>query len=388
MDLHATYPALSDLRRRARKRLPKFVWEYLDSGTGAEATKSRNRTGLDRIGLMPRVLKGEFDPDLSTTLLNTKYPLPFGIAPIGMSGLIWPDAEGHLARAAASHNIPYTLSTVATQSPEDLAPHLGPNAWFQMYPPRDPDVRVDMLTRAKNAGFSTLVLTVDVPVASRRERQTRSGLTHPPHLTPRLMAQIALRPVWALATAKSGMPKMRTLLKYTDGAMTSLPPTAHVGYLLRTSPDWDYVTWLRDHWDGPFILKGILRPEDAMKAQELGVDAIWVSNHAGRQFDAAPASIDALPTIRAATKLPLIFDSGVEGGLDILRAHTLGADFIMLGRAFHIALAALGPKGIDHLIDILRLDLIANMGQLGARTLRDLPPPFDLNAHSTTGSGG
>ena len=177
-----------------------------------------------------------------------------------------------------------------------------------MYPPRDPDVRADMLARAKNAGFSTLVLTVDVPVASRRERQARSGLTHPPHLIPRLLAQIAFRPAWALATAKSGMPKMRTLLKYIDGAMTSLPPTAHVGYLLRTSPDWDYVTWLRDHWDGPFVLKGILRPEDAMKAQELGVDAIWVSNHAGRQFDAAPASIDALPAIRAATKLPLIFD--------------------------------------------------------------------------------
>ena len=173
---------------------------------------------------------------------------------------------------------------------------------------------------------------------------------------------------------------MRTLLKYTDGAMTSLPPTAHVGYLLRTSPDWDYVKWLRDNWDGPFILKGILRPEDAVKAHHLGLDALWVSNHAGRQFDAAPASIDALPAIRAATTLPLIFDSGVEGGLDILRALALGADFIMLGRAFHIALAALGPKGIDHLIDILRLDMIANMGQLGARTLNDMPPPFDLTA--------
>lgn len=382
MDLATRYPALTDLRKRAQQRLPKFVWDYLDSGTGTEATKNRNRTRLDHIGLMPAVLKGEFDPDLSTTLLNTTFPLPFGMAPIGMSGLIWPDAEGHLARAAATHNIPYTLSTVATQNPEDLAPHLRENAWFQMYPPRDETVRADMLARAKSAGFTTLVLTVDVPVASRRERQTRSGLTHPPRLTPRLMAQVALRPAWALATAKHGMPKMRTLLKYTDGEMKNLPPTAHVGYLLRTSPDWGYVQWLRDNWDGPLILKGILRPDDATSAEAMGVDAVWVSNHAGRQFDAAPASIDALPHIRAATTLPLIFDSGIEGGLDILRARALGADFIMLGRAFHFALAALGPKGIDHLIDLLRLDLIANMGQLGARTLRDLPPAFDL----TTGT--
>ncbi len=376
------YLALSDLRARAQTRLPRFVWEYLDSATGQEHTKHLNRAALDRVGLMPKVLQGEFTPDLSTRFLNTTYPLPFGMAPIGMSGLIWPDAEGHLARAAARHNIPYCLSTVAAQNPEDLAPHLGSHAWFQMYPPRDPEVRRDMLNRAKTAGFSTLILTVDVPVASRRERQTRSGLTHPPRMTPRLLAQIAQRPTWALGMARRGMPKMRTLEKYTDGSLASLPPTAHVGYLLRTSPDWEYVSWLRDNWAGPFILKGVLRPEDASRFEQLGGDAIWVSNHAGRQFDAAPASIDALPHIRDATQLPLIFDSGVESGLDILRALSLGADFIMLGRAFHIALAALGPKGIDHLIELLRLDLIANMGQLGARNYADLPAPFDLTNYA------
>jgi L-lactate dehydrogenase (cytochrome) len=378
MDLHANYPELADLRRRAKRRIPKFVWEYLDSATGAEATKQRNRQSLDRIGFMPSILHGEFTPDLTTPLFGNDFPLPFGIAPIGMSGLIWPDAEGHLARAAARAGIPYCLSTVATQSPEDLAPHIGDNAWFQMYPPRDQDIRTDMLNRAKAAGFNGLILTVDVPVASRRERQTRSGLTNPPRLTPRLMAQVAMRPAWAAGMARRGMPHMRMLDKYKSTSTEGLSSTAHVGYLLRTSPDWDYVKWLRDAWEGPFIIKGVLRPEDATALEAIGANAIWVSNHAGRQFDAAPASIDMLPAIRAATTLPVLFDSGVETGLDILRALSLGADFVMMGRAFHYALAALGPQGIDHLIDIYTKDLIANMGQMGSKTLRDLPQPVDL----------
>ena len=379
MDLHAKYPALCDLRTRAQKRIPKFVWDYLDSGTGDEAAKQRNRRRLDRLGFAPSILHGLVEPDLSTPLLGQKLPLPFGIAPIGMSGLMWPDAEGHLARAAKIAGIPYTLSTVATQSPEDLAPHLGPQGWFQLYPPRDPDIRADMLARIKTAGFSTLVLTVDVPAPSRRERQVRSGLTSPPHVTPRVLAQIAQRPAWAWATAQRGMPKMRTLEKYSTDITKAMSPTAHIGYLLRASPDWDYVKWLRDAWDGPFIIKGVMRAEDAPKLEAVGVDALWVSNHAGRQFDGAMASIDALPLIRAQTKLPLIFDSGVEGGLDILRAFAQGANFVMLGRAFHFALAALGPKGIDHLIDILRLDMIANMGQMGAGDLHALPAVLELS---------
>lgn len=381
MDLHAKFPALSDLRKRAQQRIPKFVWEYLDSGTGDEATKARNRAALDRIGMMPSVLHGEFTPDLSTTFLSKKMPLPFGIAPIGMSGLMWPDAEGHLARAAARADIPYSISTVATQSPEDIAPHLGEHAWFQMYPPRDADIRRDMLARAKSAGFSTLILTVDVPVASRRERQVRSGLTNPPRLTPRLLTQVAMRPAWAMGMSQRGMPHMRGLDKYANAATNGLSPTAHVGYLLRTAPDWKYVNLLRDEWGGDLFVKGVMRPQDAKRLESIGVDSIWISNHAGRQFDGAPAAIEVLPEIRAATKLPLIFDSGIEGGLDILRALALGADFVMLGRAFHYALAALGPQGIDHLIDILAKDMESNMGQIGGRTLSDLPATIHLSPH-------
>lgn len=372
MDLHSMYPGIPGLKRRARRRLPHFVWEYVDSGTGTETTLHRNRQALDDVRLYPSILHGELTYDTQVEFLGQSFTLPFGIAPIGMCGLIWPNAEALLARTAAQAGLPFTLSTVASQSPEDMAPHLGENAWFQLYPPKDPGIRVDVLARARAAGFKTLVLTVDVPVASRRERQTRSGLTQPPRLTPRLLAQVAMRPAWAMGMWRNGTPRMRALDKYIDGQQT-LPPTAHVGYLLRTSPDMDYVKWLRDHWDGPFIVKGVLRPEDAERLEKTGVDALWVSNHGGRQFDAAPASIDVLPEIRAACSLSLIFDSGVEGGLDILRAMAKGADFVMLGRAFLYGLAALGAQGPAHVIDILRQDLLANMGQMGIASLDEVP---------------
>lgn len=375
MDFHAKYPAVSDLRRRARMRIPHFVWEYLDSATGSEATLKRNRAQLDEVLFSPSILHGEFDADLSTSFLGQSYDLPVGIAPVGMSGLIWPGAERMLARAGAALNIPYSMSTVATQTPEDVAPHLGENAWFQMYPPRDKDIRLDMMTRAKSAGFSTLILTVDVPVASRRERQTRGGLTQPPKLTGRLALHAALCPAWLMGIRETGMPRMKLMDGYAERAELGAgmrSSTAHVGYLLRTSPDWDYVKMLRDEWDGPLIVKGVSRPDDAETLEREGVDALWVSNHAGRQFDGGPATVETLPAVRAATKLPLVVDSGFETGLDILRGLALGADFVMLGRAWHYALGALGEAGPAHLADILKRDLEANMGQLGAKDLSGL----------------
>jgi L-lactate dehydrogenase (cytochrome) len=372
MNAHARYPAIADLKSRARRRIPHFVWEYLDSATGVEATQRRNRTALDQVLLNPSILHGEFAPDLTTTLLGRDYPLPIGIAPVGMSGLIWPGAEQMLARTAAREKIPYTLSTVASQLPEAVGPHAGGQGWFQLYPPRDPVIRDDILNRAKGAGFHTLVLTVDVPVASRRERQTRGGLTQPPKLTPRLALQAARCPAWLMGIRQTGMPRLRLMESYSQ-VKGSLPSNQHVGYLLRTSPDWDYFKSLRDAWDGPLVVKGVGRADDAARLTDEGADAIWVSNHAGRQFDGGPASIETLPAIRAATTLPVIFDSGIEGGLDVLRALALGADFVMLGRAFHYGLAAMGEAGAAHVLDILRQDMISNMGQLGAKKLADLP---------------
>lgn len=372
MDLHSKYPAISDLKAKARKRIPHFVWEYLDSATGLEATLHRNQAKLREVLFKTSILHGEFTPDLSTSFLGRDYPLPFGIAPVGMSGLIWPGAEKTLAKAAVKLGIPYSISTVATQLPEDMAPHIGDQGWFQIYPPRDPEIRTDILKRAKASGFHTLIMTVDVPVASRRERQTRGGLQQPPRLTPRLAMQAVQCPVWLNGIRQTGMPRMKLMDGYATDMEGSLPSTEHIGYLLRTSPDWSYVQKLRNEWDGPLIIKGVTNPEDAEALEKEGVDALWVTNHAGRQFDASMSTIEALPGMRAATKLPLIFDSGIEGGLDILRALALGADFVMMGRAWHYALGAIGEPGPAHLADMLKRDMESNMGQIGAKSLADV----------------
>ncbi|MDF0600165.1 alpha-hydroxy acid oxidase [Psychromarinibacter sp. C21-152] len=369
-DLDQTYPAISDLRARARRRLPRFVWDFLDSGTGTEATTRRNRAKLDEIRFRPDALFGELDYRLGTSLLGRDHALPIGISPVGMSGLVWPDAEIELAKLGRERNIPYGLSTVATERPEAVGPQTGGDGWLQLYPPRDPEIRADMLKRSRDAGFRTLVLTVDVPEPSRRERQRRGGLTHPPRLSPRILSQCVPKPAWSLQMGRrvlrKGMPRLAFIEDYT-GASGPMSSTAHAGYMIRVSPDWDYLRALRELWNGPVVVKGVLDPETAVRLQAEGVDAVWVSNHAGRQFDGALAAIEVLPAVRAAVgpDYPLIFDSGVEGALDVLRALALGADFVMLGRAFHYGLAAFGPRGAAHVVDIMTADLKANLGQLG-----------------------
>lgn len=332
---------------------------------------SRNREALDQITFMPAILRGEVEASTQTDFLGATLDIPVGIGPVGMSGLIWPDAECILARAAAKAGIPYTLSTVASQTPEDVASALGDHAWFQLYPPRDPDVRRDMLHRAQKAGFTTAVLTADLPAASRRERQIRSGLTQPPKLTPRILAQVAIKPAWAMGMATRGMPRMRLIDDYAPGTK-GLTLNNHAGYQLRTTPDWDYLRAMRDEWPGHLIVKGVLDHRDVKPLEDAGVDAIWVSNHGGRQFDGAPAGLNLLPAIRAATELPIVFDGGVEGGLDILRAVAMGADLVMLARGWHYALGALGRDGPDHLAHILKSDLLSNMGQMALERVKDV----------------
>jgi len=373
MDLFRKYPSIPYLKEGARRRIPHFVWEYLDSATGTEATKRRNRASLDSVLFWPSILHGEFTPDLGADLMGHRYPLPFGIAPVGMSGLVWPGAERILATTAAQAGLPYGLSTLASQPPESIGPHAGAHGWFQLYPPLDEGIRKDMLKRALSSGFETLILTVDAPVPSRRERQYKSGLAQPPKLTLKLLAQVMARPEWAVGMARAGTPRLRTIEPYlpADSDGTAKP---QLNKMLRTSPDIDYVRWLRANWNGRLVIKGVMRAEDIPDLESAGADAIWISNHAGRQFDGAPATVDVLPAIREATRLPIICDSGIEGALDILRMLALGADFVMLGRAFHYALAALGEAGPAHLVDMLKRDLIANMGQIGARDLHDLAP--------------
>lgn len=367
MDLDHSHPALGDLRAACRRRVPRFVWEYLDSATGGETVKHANREALDAVRLMPAVLRGPVTPDLATPLLGGHFAAPFGIAPVGMSGLVWPGAEAMLARAAAVAGIPYCFSTVATRLPEQIGPLAGGMGWFQLYPPKDAGIRRDLLERARASGFGTLVLTVDVPGPSRRERQRRSGLTIPPRLTPSMFWQIARRPRWALGTLRAGAPRLRLMEGYAPQAAGRADSTAHVGYLLRAAPDWAYLAALRAEWPGPLVVKGVLEPADAARLKAEGVDCVWVSNHGGRQFDAAPAVARVLPAIRAAVGegFPLIADGGVESGLDVLRLVALGADMAMLGRGFHVALGAFGARGAAHLVHILRADMEAAMVQMG-----------------------
>jgi len=371
MNHHSKYPALADLKNKARSRIPHFVWEYLDSGTGLENTRKRNRRKLDEVFFYPSILHGDLSQDLGVKFLKREFSLPFGVAPVGMSGLIWPGAEKILSQMCKRTGIPYTLSTVATQTPEDISPYIGENGWFQLYPPRNPETLDDMLKRIQEAGFSTLILTVDVPVASRRERQTRGGLMHPPKLTLKLALQAISKPAWLNGIRKSGIPRMKFLEAYSD-VKKSLSSTEHIGYIIRTSPDINYLRRLRSKWKGNLVIKGVMRAKDTSLLEQEGVDAIWVSNHAGRQFDGTISSIEALPLIRKSTKLPIIFDSGIESGLDILRALSLGADFVMMGSSWHYALGALGSDGPNHLIDILKKDLVANMGQIGSSNFKDL----------------
>ena len=373
MDLDQSHPALSDLAARARRRLPHFVWEYLDSGTGNDGARDRTVAALDAVTLVPRVLDPPAETDLSVILMGRTHPLPFGIAPVGMSGLVWPGAEAMLARVAAGLGIPYTLSTVAAATPEAVGPEAGDQGWFQLYPPGDADIRRDLLNRAQEAGFHTLVLTADVPIASRRERQRRARLTNPMRMSLPVIAQAAMAPAWALATLQAGIPRLVTLEKYANIA-THRPGTAHIGYMLRTTPDWAYLAALRAEWDGKLVVKGVLNSEDAQRIIEAGADAIWISAHGGRQFEAAPAPLDALATIRAALgpEVPLIYDGGVRSGTDVLRAMAMGADFVMLGRAWHHGLAAFGEAGVAHVAHILSEGLKADMGQLGIGKLAEV----------------
>jgi len=364
------YPAVSDLRRRAKRRTPFFAYEYLDSGTGLEQAQKLNEDALAQIKLIPRFLKGDLAPTITTKLFGKDYSAPFGVAPIGMTSLMWPGAERILAIMAAKNNIPYCLSTVAGESIETIGSLAGGNGWFQLYSPQRRDVRDDLIKRAKEAGFTTLVVTVDVPVPSMRERQRRAGLTMPPTMNARTLYRVFTRPHWLLETLKRGSPKFLTLEKYASTAdMRSV--ATFVGSQLAGALDWEYLKEIRDQWDGPLVLKGILSVEDAKKSVSAGADGVWVSNHGGRQFDGAPAAIECLAEIVDAvgSDAKILFDSGIRGGVDIIRALRLGADFVFMGRPFVYGVCALGKNGGEHVYSLFSTDLTNNMIQLGCDNL-------------------
>lgn len=367
------YPAIEDLAAKAKKRIPHVAWEYLESGTGRESLTTKNIEAFNGITFTPQFCKGILQPNIKTELFGQKYAAPFGIAPVGLTGLMWPMAEHLLAASANRYQIPYTLSTVATETPETVGKHVGNMGWFQLYPPRDVEVRQSLLKRAKEAGFHTLLVTADVPMASRRERTKRAGLQMPPQITPQLIWQGITHPTWTIQTLKNGLPKLRTIEAYTDYKNMKFV-SGYVGNRLGGTLSWDYCKALREEWKGAMVLKGVLHPADAHTAIEVGFDGIVVSNHGGRQFDGAPTSIEALPLLvkEVKHKTTILLDSGVRTGLDIMRALSLGADFVLLGRAFMYGVAALGRYGGDHVVEVLMDDLKNNMVQLGVESIGEL----------------
>ena len=367
------FPAIEDLAKKAKQRVPHVAWEYLESGTGDEALLERNRRAFEDIQFTPRFCKGHLEANISTTLFGKTYPSPIGISPVGLTGLIWPQAELILAKAANRLQIPFCLSTVATETPERVGPLVGQQGWFQLYPPKSLDFAYALLDRAKQSGFHTLVITADVPMASRRERTKRAGMRMPPKITPGLIWDGIKHPIWSYQTLKRGLPRLRTIEDYaeqTDFKFVS----GFVGNRLGGTLDWDYCKALKEYWDGPVIIKGVLHPKDAEKAIEIGLDGIWISNHGGRQFNGAPASISVLSEVAQIVdkQAVIIFDSGIRTGLDVMRALYLGADYVMLGRPFLYGVAALGKYGPDHVVHIISDDLKNNMVQLGVRNIEEL----------------
>ena len=367
------YPSISDLEKKAKRRIPHVSWEYLTAGTGEEDLVDRNVQAFQDIQFLPRFCKGHLEANIQCDLFGKTFNAPFGIAPVGLTGLMWPRVEEYLADTAKRLNIPFSLSTVATETPETISKYISENGWFQLYPPKDFEVRKSLLERAKNAGFHTLLVTADVPMASRRERTRKAGLAIPPRITPRMIWQGITHPTWSFYTLKHGLPRLRTVEQYAQNTDMKLV-SGFVGNRLGGTLDWDYCKELKEMWDGPVVLKGVLHPSDAKKAIEIGLDGIGVSNHGARQFNGAPAAIEALPAIvkEVNGKVPIIFDSGIRTGLDIMRALHLGADFVLLGRAFVHSVAALGKYGGDHAASILIDDLKNNMVQVGASSLSEL----------------
>ena len=364
------FPGIPDLQRYARKRVPHFAMEYLECGTGREESLNANEKAFSNVRIEPRFMSGFVQPNLKAEIFNHEYDAPFGVAPIGMASLIWPGTEKQLAQMSHRNNIPFCMSTLVAESMNTIASDNPTTSWFQLYPTRDRTIRDKMIMQACALGFRALVLTIDVPTPSVRERQKRAGLSVPPRKNLGFWLSILSKPAWAMATLKRGEPRFLTLEEYVPKEKMRNQSQFFAEELGGTL-DWKYFAEVRKLWTGPLIVKGILSPQDAERSLAEGADAIWVSNHGGRQFDASPSTIEQLPQIRQAIKgkCPILFDSGVRSGLDILRALHLGADFVFLGRPFVYGVAADPKAGAQEAHYILKRDLENVMIQCGCSTV-------------------
>jgi L-lactate dehydrogenase (cytochrome) len=374
LNYHASYPGIDDLRERARRRIPRFAFEYLDGGCNEDVNLHKNTDDLRQVELKPYYLTPHVTSNLKTELFGHEYDAPFGIAPIGLQGMIWPGSPEILARAAAEHNVPFILSTVTTASIERIGEITAGRFWYQLYHPADNAVRDDILNRLEAAGCKTLVLLCDVPTFGYRPRDIRNGLAMPPRMTFRNILQILGRPNWAVRTLLHGKPHFATMAKYMPKELNMTQLGAYMNVTFSGRLNEAKIAPIRDRWKGNLVLKGVASEEDTESAVRLGLDGIIVSNHGGRQVDAGESTIRSLLPIAAKYrgKTRIMIDSGLRSGPDIARALACDADFTFLGRTFMYAAAALGRDGGQHAIAMLKVQLRQVMEQLCCHRIADL----------------
>ncbi|MEJ2517862.1 MAG: alpha-hydroxy acid oxidase [Methyloceanibacter sp.] len=362
MTYDSRYPAIADLKLRAKRRLPNFAFDYVDNAIDEEDAKQRNRQAFRDIILTPRYLRDVSTVDTRATLFGTEYSMGFGVSPVGLGNMMWPGSELALARAAQAARIPHVLSTFSTTDPRKL------------------DVMEDLIGRVKRAGFNALVVTVDIPVGAKRNRELKNGLKLPFTLTPRMIWQSLTHPSWALATLAHGAPDFVNITRYRTDKGNTL--SEFVSSMTIPGLPLERLRKIRELWDGPLIVKGLQADENFRQAIECGADGVIISNHGGRQLDAAPATIDTLRHLPddIADKLTVMVDSGARTGLDVLRAKALGAKAVFSGRSFYYGMGALGAAGANQVIEIFRDEITRSLKQLGCRRFEDLDATWVASA--------
>lgn len=373
--INPEYPDIDFLRESAKKRIPRFAFEYLDGGCNSEVNLRRNTAEIRERQLKPYYLRDYGGISTEVKLFGKKYSAPFGISPIGLQGLIWPAASEILAKAAFEHNIPYILSTVGTASIEKIAEITQGNAWFQLYHPSEDHLRDDLIKRCAAAEYPVLVILSDVPTFGYRAKEIKNGLAIPPRMTLRNILQIMSSPSWAIQTLLAGQPEFKTLKPYIPKGMN----LRHLGLFMNKTfsgrLNAEKIKPIRDMWKGKLVLKGVASEEDTEKAIALGLDGIIVSNHGGRQLDAGESTIKPLSRIAKKYKgqIKIMMDSGIRTGPDIAVSLASGAEFTFLGRSFMYGVGALGKRGGEHTISILKKQFQQVMEQVCCEKVEDLP---------------
>ena len=368
------YPSIEDLRAKAKNRIPKFAFEYLDGGCNEDINLHKNTHELRKVEMKPRYLVPFKGANLKTELFGHEYDAPFGVSPVGLQGLMWPKSPEILAKAAFEHNIPFVLSTVTTARIETIAKITDGRAWFQLYHPAEEKVTKDLIKRINAAQCPVLVILSDVPSFGYRPRDIRNGLSMPPRMTLQNIIRVMKRPEWALRTLINGQPSFEVLKPYMPKKLNLSQLGKFMNATFEGRLNEEKVKRLRDMWKGKLVIKGVESEADVETAIRLGLDGIIISNHGGRQLDMGQATISSLQTIAPKYKdqIKIMMDSGIRGGADIGRALSSGADFTFLGRSFMYGVSALGKKGGDHTISILKAQLTQVMEQMCCENTKDL----------------